>query len=694
MSTIPTDNSASATISALVVDSNNVAISGVAVQFSASAGTLAVTSGTTGANGTATATLTASSAAAGTNITVTATVGTVSGKTTVGVVAAQTTITLETTSPQMPSSGSQPATITALVRGASNQLLSGATVNFSASSGGIGPGAGVTDSNGSVQATLSTAGDPTNRTIAVTATSGAASATVNVSVVGTTLTLTGPTSLVSSSQGTFTAVLADSSGAGIPGKAVTLKSQSGNTISPSSATTDNTGTATFTVTATKAGADTLTATSLGLTATAPMTVSSQSFMFTAPANNTDVDISTSQNVTITWTNNGTPVSGQNVTFSSTRGNFPPCTTTGGVTTCTGTTETVATDASGVATAAVFSTSSGPGLVTATATGVSANLTLNFIATTPSQISVQASPAVIPISGQSTVTVILRDANNNLVANKTVDFQLSDPTGGTLSVGSAVTNAAGTAQTVYTASTTASGADGVVVTASVPGAGALTGNPSADITVGGQSVFLSLGTGNTISQLPAGCGTTGTLCTQFEIQYSVQAVDAAGNPVDGATINFTVLPVLPIADAAQYYAFGTGFWIWSASAASWVQENGTAPHVASGINGCFNNDPNNTGVGSGTLYPGNIATVSPGSVTTSNGGTATVSVIYPQNYAQWVQETLTATTTVNGTQSTASSTFWLPMLASDLTQESVAPPGVTSPYGNSGCPGTTGNFPPY
>lgn len=650
-------------------DKNNVAVQGATVTFSASAGTLTVTQGTTDATGTATATLSASGAAAGTNITVTATAGGASGQTTVAVVAAQETITLETSSPQIASDGSAPATITALVRGASNQLLSGVNVTFAASSGGIGPGAVATGSSGSAQATLSTAGDPTNRTITVTATAGSANATIAVSVVGTKLTLTGPATMVNNSQATYTVALADSSGNGISGKTVTIQSASGNTLSPTTAMTDSTGHATFQMTASKSGTDTLTASALGMTSTQTVTVSGQSFTFTTPAANTNVDINANQTITVQWTSNGSPQVGQTVQFATTRGTF-----SGGTSTVNATT-----DGNGNATATISSTSSGPALITASASGVTSQLDINFLATTPTQISLQASPTVIAISGQSTITVVVRDAENNLVADQTVDFQLTDPTGGSLSIGTAVTDEQGVAETVYTASTTASGSNGVVVTASIPGSGVAP--QTVDLTVGGQALFLSMGTGNTIQQLPAGCvsnGGTGTPCTAFSVPFYVQAVDAAGNAVDGVTIDFTVLPI----------NYAKGYWWWNGT--SYQQDSG-GPVGAEGTEGvtvCANEDVDYTGIyslskdtnGNGRLDPGDVAAVSPGSVQTANGGFATVNVTYPQSDAMWVEVVLTATTTVQGTQSSTSSTFWLPILASDLTSQSISPPGPVSPYG--------------
>jgi len=100
--------------------------------------------------------------------------------------------------------------------------------------------------------------------------------------------------------------------------------------------------------------------------------------------------------------------------------------------------------------------------------VTATVAADFIATDPTQIAVQASPSTVAPTAQSTVTAVVRDPANNLVEGKTVTFQLTDVTGGTLSVGSAVTNSQGVAQTVYTAGSQTSAANGVIVAATVQG----------------------------------------------------------------------------------------------------------------------------------------------------------------------------------------------------------------------------------
>ena len=643
---IPADGSASVTITALVRDASNVAVSNQLVTFSSSAGSLVVVQATTDGTGVATATLAAGGAAAGTAITVTASTGGVSNTTTVNVVNTQQTITLSTDLPQIPSDSSRAAAITALVRDANNQVLAGVPVTFSSTSGGLTVTNGTTDANGHATATLNAATDPTNRTITVTATAGAANATINVDVIGTKLSVTGPANLVQNTQGTYTVSLTDSGGKGISGRTVTLTSSAGNTLSAASVVTDATGQKTFQLTGVNGGNDTLTAAALGLQATQAIAVSTQNFTITTPATGTKVNLGVSQTITVNWTSNGAPQSGQAVTFTSTRGTLSASTAT--------------TDGSGNASVTISSTQSGPAVITASGTGVTAQVTIDFVATNPATVVLQASPSTVAIQGQSTLTAIVRDASNNLVEGVVVDFTLADITGGALSVASATTDSQGRATTVYTASSTTSSKDGVVVTAST---GAATPG-TAKITVAGQTLFLSLGTGNSINIENA---------AQYSIDYAVQAIDTAGNAVANANITMTVVSMNYI----------KGFREWNGSVWA-VTVKATCASEDTNFNGILDpgEDTSGTGNNNGKLDPGLVASVAPGSVTTDASGNALVKVQYPKDHADYVQVKLTASTTVQGTEASTSATFWLPAAAPDVNKQNVAPPGVNSPYGVS------------
>jgi hypothetical protein len=616
-----------------------------------------------------------------------------SGASTLSTVAS---IALVTNMPQIPSNGSTPATITAIAKNANNAIVSGVPVVFATNSGVIAPIAtatgtdvtpGTTDTTGAAAASLSTPGDPTNRDITVTVSVGNITAQVVVAVVGTSISLTGPASLIQGSMGTFNVSLTDSAGAGLTGYPVTVASASGNTLSAGALTTDSTGHATFTLTASKAGTDTVSAKALGLTASQSLSVSSQSFAFTAPSAGTNIALNAAQALSVLWTNSGAPVTGQSVTFSTTRGLFA-----NNHTTTTATTDSTGTAGDTATPVTVSSSTAGPAVITAAGSGVTAQLQVNFVATVPSQIDIQASPDTVETSGQSTITAIVRDAQDNLVDGQSVDFQLTDKTGGSISVATAVTNSQGVAQTVYTATGTASASNGVSVTATI--ASNPTIQDTVTLTVGGQTVFLSLGTGSTISE--------NATKTQFIVPFAVQALDSAGNPVPGATVTLTVASLPPTGAPAtagpdfnspdSYAAYRKGYWFTGTDPTSgavctitgWCQlVNAECLNEDILGNGIYESseDVNNNG----KLDPGNVAVVSPGSVTTDSTGSGSLTVTYPEDHALWVQVLLTASTSVTGTQASTTSKFWLPMLAAYITNIDQSPPGTIGPYGtNANC----------
>jgi hypothetical protein len=208
-----------------------------------------------------------------------------------------------------------------------------------------------------------------------------------------------------------------------------------------------------------------------------------------------------------------------------------------------------------------------------------------------------------------------------------------------------------------------------------------------LTVGGQTVSLSLGTGNTITALSS---------TQYEMPFTVQAVDSAGHGVVGVTVDFSL-------QATGYFtgSFGDSCSVSATTGAvtcagPWAPNTlnsaGLAtyyvgpciPTTVKEYNGVINPVTPPTGVTPvETNIPGSVASTDNSTVVTTTGGTAPVNIIYPKDHAYWVQVVLTATATVSGTQSSTSSTFVLPGLASDYDSTTVSPPGQISPYGNVG-----------
>ncbi|MCP5159369.1 MAG: putative Ig domain-containing protein [Gammaproteobacteria bacterium] len=599
-----------------------------------------------------------------------------------------TQLTLLTSSPDLPSSGQEPVTLTAIARDSGGVLLQDVTVTFQITSG---DGAiqlvdgGVTDETGRATAILSTGGNQRNRDIVVTATSGSASANVTVTVSGTTLTISGVDPGASVLVGDTLKLileLADSSGTGIARETLNVTSvlnglslltdvDSDALGSTLQVTTNSSGVAELNLKINQNGQDTITATWPGDAAdptTLQLTASSDKIVIKvvdATTNQADViGISSVGNIEVTWTTlvncadpNGCLVSPADITLVTTKGTLT-VTNPGG-------NPLLGTIASSV-----------PGGSTITATGkttrngqtvtvTSAPKSIQFVAQTPlpSKFVVQANPSTIPVnvppatSSQSTITAIVRDANDNPVPGIQITFKVTkDTSGGVLNSAVATTDFSGQASVVYTAGSSATPENGVVIEATATTPVSLSATTA--LTVSKREVFITLGTGNTIVELNS---------TTYALPYSVLVNDIVGGAVQGAVVALDTVP--------SQYRKGQYFW----NGVVWV------PVVAVV---CDNEDINSNGIldsgedvnGNGRLDPGNVVTPSVASIVTDEDGFGDFDVLYAQQYANWINNVLTARTKVGGSEDVEVANFVLPALAADLAAETQSPPGQPSPFG--------------
>jgi len=575
-------------------------------------------------------------------------------------------------SPQLNSDGVLTVTLTAQVTDANNNALSGQAVTFSTTPSGALGGilavtSGTTNASGIASATLGTGGDKTNRTISVTAATGSFTDAVTVTVVGTTLSVSGQSSLVFGAHTLLTIFLKDSSGAGIANQTITVTSASGNTLSSSTVTTGANGQATVTVTASVPGDDTITVAALNASATHVLAVSNTTFAFTAPASGADVNIGVAQPVTVHYAIGGVNQPGVPVSFTTTRGAI-----TGGDVTATSDN----TDAGGNATVNVSATTAGPALLTASvAAGPSVQVPIEFVAITPATMTIQASPATISTNSggsttqQSTITARIWDAAGNLVKNKRISFVLTDTSGGSIDPAAATTNSAGEASTVYTAGSAPSALNGVRIDASVDGFPAVTAFTT--LTVAGRSLSVILGTGNAIVAMND---------TTYKKDYSAVVTDAAGNPVVGATVTTSLVPV---SYRKGHYVVTTSGWVQVLTLLPvetvCTNEDMRWPGTNNYLNGILDagEDLNLDGM----LTPGGVASVT-ASTTTDQNGFGLLSLTYPKEYATWVRVRLEARTSVSGSEAVGTAIFWLPGAGSDYSNTGVTPPGVVSHFGDS------------
>lgn len=588
-----------------------------------------------------------------------------------GVTVSATSLTLLASSPQLGSSGSTSAVISAIIKDQRNNLLADVPVSFAASSGelAVTPNA-VTDASGRVEVALTPGGDYTNRAITVTASAGSLNDSVTIAVTGTSLSIAGEASATLGDPVTLTITLRDSDNNPIPGRTVEVSSSRGNTLSASSLTTSSGGQVQVEVTATVAGADTITVTAQGASASHTLNVSGDEFSLLAPDANATIEINSCEPVTAEWLQGGSPVIGEALNFSSTRG------TLFSDAVCTVPATSAITDGDGEASLWISSANAGPATLSAAAAdGPSTARIVNFVATEADSINAQASPSTIgpndgnqTVQQESTITVTVRDANNNLVSGKLVRFTIvTDNSGGTLSSATATTNLQGRASTTYISSSATTAKDGVIIRAEVDEDPSI--SSTVALTVARSALFVRLGTGNEIEE-PS--------LTTYRMPYTVMVTDANGNAAAGVPLALSVNPsdpngLNPAYAKGRYNVVGTA---WQQTVDDECQNEDLDLNGILDIGEDSNSD--------GKLTPGNVAAV-PVNVVTDQNGIFEFGITYAQQFANWVHVRLTATASVDGTESLDFQDFWLPVSADDVSNVDVPPPGVISPFGEGACP---------
>jgi hypothetical protein len=630
-------------------------------------------------------------------------------------------IRLFASSQQLASSGAQSIELSAIAKDQNNNLLEGVTINFTSDSGALGKildasgsSSNVTGPDGKVAMELSTQDEPSNRVILVTVTSGDVTDSLEVDVVGTTLTLTGSSSLALNDETSYIVSVLDSDGNGVAKTTVTLSLGGGGADielpSPALVTTDAEGQALVQVTGTSGGTNSIVVTALGATASQDVSVQADSFLFTRFSNGIDEvnpsntpivpDVSLTQiaSLTLTWQRDGAAVVGKKVSFSTTRGVLLA---SDGVTVITEGT----TDLNGQVTVYLTATNAGKALVTFVGKDNVIELTnqlgFEFYADTAATILAQASPNSIgPNQQTSTISVVVRDPNGNLVKNKKIKFILTDVSNGSISTGTAVTNSSGSASTIYTSNST-SAKNAVLIEAIVEDTPAIT--DTVTLTVSDRELFISLGTGNELEEL----GTT-----DYVKEYSVFVTDAESNAVENVELTVSAIPEnyykglwVPTFDGSDFVlwlALGEG----STNSPSPIYlGKKTCPNEDSNLNGILDTedindndtldageDVNLNGLldtedinGDDELTPGNIVSIS-GTLVTNADGRAVIRVIYPQSYAHWLDVKLIVSGKVTGSEDSTQAIFTLPVSIDDINVEDATPPaqgiGTIGPFGLS------------
>lgn len=580
---------------------------------------------------------------------------------------------------QIGTSSGATSTLTALVKDPNGILLPGVPVQFSVNNNGtLRVDNPTTDESGTATAILSTSDDARNRTNTVSVSAGGKSDSVVVTIVGSSISIAGPDSVSLGDTVPYRITLSDGNGDGISNQEITVTTNNSTVTSSSLTTTD--GVVDIQLATQSSGEDVITVSAFSgeslVEATKTISISPETFVFGSPTANTEINLNTPQVVTLEWESDNVPVDGRIVRFSSTRGTLQPA-------------DGLVTTSNGRASVRISSNISGPTTITARTldSGLSTERTLEFVATTADSVNVQATKTQLDFGETTEVLAVVRDQNNNLAKNQLVTFQIiADGSSGNLSSSSGITDSLGRVSTTYTAGQSISARDGVVIQATAADANVI---GLLNMTVARRALRVVIGTGNTISEPDD---------ASYIKDFVAIVTDANGAPVEGASVELSVLPVsyakgryepapfddiwIPITSSVPpgNNAGVTGF-----CPAEDTNKNGILDGLEdTNKNGILDNgeDSNNNGIldfgedinRDYKLTPSNPATTSVSSLITKTDGSGNFSIKYPQSVCSWVKTRITATVRVGGTESVEDYDFALSCAASDLNDLEITPPG--------------------
>jgi hypothetical protein len=314
-----------------------------------------------------------------------------------------------------------------------------------------------------------------------------------------------------------------------------------------------------------------------------------------------------------------------------------------------------------------------GAIVSTAT---ITLSITSPAANASKITLQSNVAVLPPSAgttqsTATLTATVLDATNNPVGGAPVLFELVNSTGSGETISPVVsttntTSPMGQAKAIFTAGTSTTLNSSV--RASIVGLAAASAVQS--IVVGGTVGSIAIGPGNKMTAV--------NLDTAYQLPVTIMVSDSNGNAVSGAVVTLSLWPTkfrqgfrtaacvafgmeYPNEDLNSNLVLDPGEDIYGPGGAT-VGGTLVAPTYTY-----------TTGTPDGALWPPQAAAGSiPATVTTDASGIATFNWVYLKQYANWLVVRLTATTQVQGSQSSASSLLELTPLVSDVASPCTLP----------------------
>jgi len=571
----------------------------------------------------------------------------------------------------IPTGSSEPATLTIFVTDDSNAPVADAEVSVSSDGGLLQNLDTFTDANGEASATLRVINDFRNQPITVEVSTETGVGTALITASGSTLDLSGSANLTSGGSTTLTARLTSGEGEAIPNAPVEITSSARHAIVVDSATTDSEGAVVFTV-ARVTSADTITVSALDGTATNSRNISVVTDLIDISGinNGEEIPVGSNTDILVTWTTNGEPVVGETLMGSLSAGQLL-------------TASSVRTNIDGQARFSLTSSSAGPATLTVTNANGSfeSSIDMEFIATIPANISVDASSTRLTTLDTSSVLATVTDANGNPVKNQEVSFASTNLFGGQLSPSSATTNSDGEAAVSFTAGSLATQFEAITISAQIVGRSV---SDTTNLTVVERVLNVTIGTSNEISDRALG--------TQFAMPFVVQVADGGGTPLEGATVELSVKPLsfskgtLVLVDENGFSlsesagAFRPDFWARRSVGCTTEDTNGNRLLDAG-------EDENRNGIldpqDPSLLVPiegSDFATLQGGSLVTDARGVGVLELLYPASSALWARVEIVARAQALGAEREARYETSLPMRADDVNDVNSTPPNFRSPYG--------------
>ncbi|GGP27335.1 beta strand repeat-containing protein [Silvimonas amylolytica] len=583
------------------------------------------------------------------------------------------------------------ATLTITALDSNNAVLANTPISVSSASGILSASSVVTDGTGVAKVTYTPGQNRANRTEVISLTNGTVKNSTAILVTGTKVLTTIPTgtSLPIGTPETVNATVTDGKGQLVSGATVNFAvvgAGGSASLSSATATTNSSGIASVTVNGIASGSVTLNTSTLGATASNTLNVSGvNTFAITAPAAQSTLQTNTPLTVTVS------SATATTVQFVASIGGFgsgtPTPTTSAAVTAGGSVSVTFKSTTSGVANITAFD-SNNPNVSSSVSVAVSAP------ATQATAVTLQAAPSVLaPSSGSQTsssvLTIRVTDSGNTGVANVPVALSFTGGPGGgeTVSPSYVVTGSSGSSLGVATATFTAgslptSQGAPITITATplINGGGPIT-PATTSIVIGGTAGSVAIGQASAMSE--------SSDHTAYILPMSVIVADSNGNPMANATVSLSAWPVafsvsndfcpnfitpptgehdytLANEDANENLIADSGE-VYSVNLLNNITFAPTAGTPPTAVTSPSRNS---------TIPPNSAAGTLPSTVTTDSSGRASFNYTFLKSSAQWIVSRIRATTTVQGTQATAQTTFRLPVLNADISPTCTLP---ASPY---------------